>query len=58
MSPSFLVNVVLSFQPVQWNKEKSVRMRKEGGKSDCRQMTSLEDPAESKEALIINNKIK
>lgn len=31
---------------------------KERGESDCWQMTSLEGPKESKEALVINNKIK
>lgn len=49
MPPPFLFHVVLNSQPVE--QEKRVRMRKEGEKSDYRQMASLEDTKESKEAL-------
>ena len=37
--------------PVWSNMKKSMKMKKEGGKSDYRQMTSLEGAKESKEPL-------
>ena len=37
--------------PVWSNMKKSMKMKKEGGKSDYRQMTNLEGAKESKEPL-------